>query len=265
METVKDFKDAGLAFVEGDMVHSTSGCETSKGESLMDCATRVSLIDSFISIGDKFACGVWTIESFAWRTNTGVKPEFDGEIDVELSNGQASTVLAAKLSDLDWLVDDISPTLVKWRPHLPKVEDKPKSPYDVDAHVSGEDFASTLKRPFESKPVFTQAMADAGELPPVGSECLVKSGSLKEWFSGICVGSHDDFSVFKMEESYPFNSVYAGFQAGRIKPLPTEREKAIEYAFNKMFPGDVSIGDAKQVLGIAFDAGLLQTPKNNVT
>ena len=61
-----------------------------------------------------------------------------------------------------------------------------KSPYDVGAHCSGMD-----------KPVFTQAMADAGELPPVGSR-VGRSGwrsKTYEWVLSIfivCASAHFD-------------------------------------------------------------------------
>lgn len=148
MKTVGEFKEAGLVFVDGD-----------KGD--------------HYCVGAAYAFNngaIWdgcTPKSFAWRDNTGVKPAFDGLIDVCYANegGIVEGLPVERLSDSN------SKTLYeKWRPHLPKVEDKPKSPYDVGAHVSGD----------KVKPVFTQEMANAGELPPVGSLVLLNADKAGE-------------------------------------------------------------------------------------
>ncbi len=217
MKTVKDFKDAGLVFVEGDMVHSNTGCETSKGESLMDCATRASLIHSFISIGDKFACGVWTIESFAWRTNKGVKPEFVGKMKLRIRCGDVMN--SWEYEEIDWKKSGHGCDILEWRPHLPKVEDKPKSPYDVDAHVSGQVRCEQA----DIKPVFTQSMADAGELPMAGVTCEYKSDS--GWRECFIVGM-DQGDYLPVIQSY--GALFFMPEDGlEFRPIQNEREKAI--------------------------------------
>ena len=152
MKTIKDFKDAGLVFVKGD---SGSGFTVGDAEGFN--------LDN-----------IWDYlkpESFAWRTNTGVKPEFDGDIDIMFKDHD--NIYYREESAFYWVDGGVESGMAKWRPHLPKVEDKPKSPYDVDAHVS-DSLGERLKRAYlPIKPIFTQAMADAGELPPVGSECMV--------------------------------------------------------------------------------------------
>ena len=64
--TVKDFKDAGLVFVAGD----THG----NGSKINDHIAH--LINKFNADDDL------AFYELAWRTNTGVKPEFKGEIEV---------------------------------------------------------------------------------------------------------------------------------------------------------------------------------------
>ena len=209
--------------------------------------------------GDRFSSGIGLptiVMEFAWRTNTGVKPEFDGVIEIEWSDGCKE--VAHSIGVANWGVNlEHDSFAVKWRPHLPKVGDKPKSHYDVGAHVS------------EAKPIFTQAMADAGELPLVGSECFL----------------HLAFNTYRAEITYMGDGVgcFKHLPAGKefsfsvadtsFKPIQTEREKAIEEIAKVLSddycdvvelvkPLDCFMSQSKRL----YDAGYrLQTPKNNVT
>ena len=70
MKTVGEFKKAGLELVEGDTY--INGFQlNSNGASLVN---KLSHDNEII------------IKSFAWRENTGVKPEFNGLIDVVTAN-----------------------------------------------------------------------------------------------------------------------------------------------------------------------------------
>ena len=111
------------------------------------------------------------------------------------------------------------PTCDDCRPEKTGVTPNPKLPCDVNAHVS------------EVKPIFTQAMADNNELPPVGSEFRVHKA---EYFmvgvssTGSVVGEHPDFMEYK------------GFHARNCKPIKTEREKDIEKVTGEWPMADVS-------------------------
>lgn len=125
--TVKDFKDAGLEFAAGDKSKDYSTKWTTR-------ANHSTEMDHD------------TIKEFAWRTNAGFKPEFNGVIEVQVNNGE---IFNSELnSDWNWSAGHGS-SIKRWRPLI------------------------TKGQPQESKPIYTQAMADAGELPPIGSECVM--------------------------------------------------------------------------------------------
>ncbi len=232
MKTVKDFKDAGGVLAVGDKFKPS-------------CNQDWHVRDDDI------------LESFAWRTNTGVKPEFVGEIETEERGGFMDSGLA---SDYTWRINHANSDVVKWRPRLPKVEDKPKSPYDVEAHVSGKARCEQV----DIKPVFTQAMADAGELPEEGSEFLIMVDV--DWFeraSLLAIRADKAWVEFSGGDC----STYS-LSAWSIKPIQTERDKQIEHAIDKMLYGSLApcnMDAMRDVIALAYDTGLLQTPKNNVT
>ena len=59
---------------------------------------------------------------------------------------------------------------IRWRPLLD--QSSTSKPYDFAYHVSNQTIFNCKCEQVEIKPVFTQAMADSGELPPVGSKCI---------------------------------------------------------------------------------------------
>lgn len=88
----------------------------------------------------------------------------------------------------------------------------------------------------DSKPVFTQAMADRGELPPVGCEYLDEDGQLC-----ICIGYSvgKGFVVGQMTE-HPSSNGYPPISKSEkscVKPIKSPREKAIEEMVN-VFAGN---------------------------
>lgn len=204
MKTVGEFKRAGGKLTLGDKV-SPNGDWDLKDEDL--------------------------IKSFAWRTNTGVKPEFKGVIQVQYRDGE-SEVWEHPNNIPRWFNYDCAngncydDDIIKWRPHLPSIQTETpeeKAALDkIDAHVSDA-----------SKPVYTQAMCDAGERPSVGVRCLATAragltAGLHSWApvtvmysSGLTIVTADDSGA-----EYVFN--LATGQDVMFKPIQTEREKAIE-------------------------------------
>lgn len=69
----------------------------------------------------------------------------------------------------------LTPSFFAWRP-LSALPDNPKFKYEIGGHMP--QWRPLLDQSgvkhSDDKPVFTQGMADAGELPPVGSEVLIK-------------------------------------------------------------------------------------------
>lgn len=86
MKTVGDFKKAGLVFVSLDKVDTAWNNRTPK--------------------------------SFAWRENTGVKPEFKGVVDVVTANKCEYERLSPDSAALQFEDDRFDCYVIKWRPSL---------------------------------------------------------------------------------------------------------------------------------------------------
>ncbi len=274
MKTVGDFRKKDWVAVVGDVIES--------GNPDSEHALTERDVNN-INIGGHIK--ERALVSFAWRTNTGVKPGFSGDIDAELTNGEIRTMtmeVAAYGGNLSREETEDNYGIIKWRPHLPKVEDKPKSPYDVDAHVSGAKpvFIQLNSEPSSIKPVgdwfsvgykaaeeeavpiFTQAMSDAGELVKAGMMFRTEAGEYEALLvndKSVCFFDEDDF--------------YVGIPIGTAKPIQTEREIAIEEIAKVLSDDYCDVVELVKPLDCfmsqsirLYDAGYrLQTPKNNVT
>lgn len=124
MKTVKDYKDLGLLFIEGDVVHSETGDINSKGASLFKCSVNSNqiyhdVLDLELSSGT-FCCGEWTIKEFAWRENIGIAPSYRGDIEVGFYSGHIIKVKGFSFESLYWergQVNCIRDFYIKrWRP-----------------------------------------------------------------------------------------------------------------------------------------------------
>jgi hypothetical protein len=69
------------------------------------------------------------------------------------------------------------------------------------------------------KPVYTQAMADNGELPVVGMECMVFEHTVEEWLKGVVCGVHCEIPVIRIHNSKGEVGYFDSFQLHQIKPL----------------------------------------------
>jgi hypothetical protein len=102
--------------------------------------------------------------------------------------------------------------------------------------------SSTLE---PSKPIFTQSMADAGELPPVGAECNICCDSSEVFFKGSVLAYFEDLIWLNMGDRNP---VRVNCEV-RFKPLDdlTEKQKAVYDMKNDSYQsmdehGDTDIG-----------------------
>lgn len=224
MKTVGEFKKARLEFVDGD-----------SGENFL-----VKNPVSFNGYGASFENDL--VKFFAWRENTGVNPEFQGLIEAVVGNNKDISV-GYKTDFFCWKLDVPYP-VIKWRPSLNQSSD---SEYDNTAQ-------QVEALALNDKPTFTQAMADAGELPPFGVVVQIKSlndaepcfinGELiyvrhgKVWYRDDKRGDEIGF-IDKLE----------------FKPLDTrtDREKAIDEMASLI---SLRARDgAKEVCGELYDAG----------
>ena len=285
MNTVKYYKDAGLMFVYGDI--RTSKCPN-HGNVILDeylAENMDALIDVEVDSN--------TIVEFAWRTSTGVKPDYVGMIEVKDPDGQP----------IEFLVDDmIWGSSFEWRPLIksqPPESECALSPNFVDnenhaktrldaviefkgewkhkgddgiyyRNIAGanqyyyygndvpkhseficnqsqfntyvdllasnfgvdtqdyEDYKSDWEYEQEikikSKPVYTQAMCDAGELANVGMECQSSLGVVTIKYVGK--------EVIVSEDGHGVESLTSRSCAlDSFKPLTppkTDKEKAID-------------------------------------
>jgi hypothetical protein len=101
--------------------------------------------------------------------------------------------------------------------------------YDHDEFITE---IKTMESSENKPPVYTQEMADAGELPPVGVECLVREGVISDVSHSCVIIAHDgSMAVFKADDNYP-HSCYDGCAANMFHPLPakTHEELAVDNA-----------------------------------
>lgn len=199
MKTVGDFKKAGLVFVGDDKLRSETNNHDSDEICMSRCWLGHGIYRGFLEVSDcYFANKEWVISSFAWRENTGVKPEFKGLIDVLVGDDKNSEQFnCINASDLVWDTNPLS-RVIKWCPSLNQPQQWPdNSRMDIISQNGNDGLhydntaqqveALAVKQPTEKmkfaldevdeisakvindKPIFTQAMADNGELPPVGS------------------------------------------------------------------------------------------------
>ena len=93
------------------------------------------------------------------------------------------------------------------------------------------------------QPVFTQAMADNGELPQVGMECQTSTGKVIVKYAGK--------NVFVTECGDGFESTLSKKGAlHSLKPIDTRTDK--EKAIDDILNGGYSAGTTRELLSIAY-------------
>jgi hypothetical protein len=109
MKTVKYFKDLGLEFVGEDSIHEfTNDCKSSHVKlDWQHNHDSLTLLNTIM--------GGWTIAAFAWRTNTGEKPAFTGDIEVMHRSQNVYTNTDYQKS---WSLCNCKSDIIKWRPSL---------------------------------------------------------------------------------------------------------------------------------------------------
>lgn len=184
--TVGDFKKAGLEFVDGD--RGRTGCGMTPYTFLSGDINRM-LLELSLYANDEPT-------KFAWRTNTGVKPEFKGAIEVKHRDGLVSS---ESKHIANWEIRDCCGDIMEWRPLIQsqQIEVEPE------------------------KPVYTQAMADAGKAPSVGVECIMIDKNLDE--SHGVVGKVEFKNELGLLFRYKVNNLcdFCEYEESRFKPIDT--------------------------------------------
>jgi len=220
MKTVGDFYNAGLEFVMGDE------CDGSDGQIFSKKWVEYSNEND----ADFVNC---TPTKFAWRTNTGEKPSFSGLIEFTY-NGEGCEMQEFRHSNnINWSI------VKKWRPSLNQSTIQTETPEEKEA----------FEAMTESKPVFTQAMADASELPPVGSEFLI-TVAVDCFEEALMIAKHDHLAWVRFKDG---SDEILNSSVWLTKPIKSEREKAIdemqEVVCSQGFLAkmDVSFGIAEEI------------------
>jgi hypothetical protein len=271
MKTVKEFKDAGLVFVEGDEFYYEGDRATFlnivPSGKMFQGQVKVEYPDGGTGVHDVDNLEEdMPVTKFAWRTNTGERPSFKGEVEVELRSGRASR---ARISGFGWWLDGDDTDIIKWRPVISeerKMEGKANNPrvserkdipecnpeikiisnasdldgenlIDLDDALEVIGSLEALQQ--DTKSIYTKEMHEAGELPPVGSKFTVEPNThlaMKCLYSSkFCViglldsGLECVFDLHRQDVKYGF------------KPIDerTEEEKIVDSVideFNKACP-----------------------------
>lgn len=156
MKTVQDYLDLGLVFVGGDKICGITGDSSSRKLNIFDrsiCSKQYN--KGAVKIGaDCYARARWTPSSFAWRNNDGVKPEYNGVVEVCLNN---AIELSSTRADWSLWERGYLNSVAKWRPVV----------------MQSESPTVSTKEDKSMKPVYTAEMHAKGEPPPVGAECIL--------------------------------------------------------------------------------------------
>jgi hypothetical protein len=213
MNTVKEFEDLGVEFVDDDKFVKFEVSVTSRN-------LRNNIL----------------IESFAWRPMSTLpdNPAFSYEMECSSCDSNAM-----------------------WRPSLN--QSKPVKPYDFAAHVSGmfKDIKNTEFKIHKDtdiaapKPVFTQAMADAGDRVKVGMLFSTATGK----YTALMV---NDSQVVFERGSLGFVVETHAF----IHPIDTrtDKEKAVDEAIKLLKVNDARVSDiaVSDLIGAMYDLELLK-------
>lgn len=152
MKTVGEFKKAGLVFVEGDTV-------VNEGVTVSEVMRKSHAEAVNFKLSNITALN-FDVKEFAWRENTGVKPEFVGQIEWV---GDSDFVYVNRSDELIWS----GKCIAKWRPRLNQPQKWPDNSRIDSIGQNGNDglhYDNTAQQvealAVNNKSIFTQAMVD---------------------------------------------------------------------------------------------------------
>ena len=235
MKTVKDYKDAGLVFIEGDNVDDSHENDSSiirpLSSRMAECCNKGKYDFDSAPVGE-----------FAWRTNTGVKPDYVGEVEVMWNNDTVHTEL---FEMRNWTEKRYASSIAKWRPLITKEQPKESE--------------SPLSPDFVDKPIYTQAMCDAGEFPVIGSSVEVdKCGNIydyevlfvsNQYFIGTD-GIHEQYfhtSSIKIKPLRPDTGKLRDTIASEIAPLILDDSLSESVAASLMKKFTITLNEDEQM------------------
>ncbi len=279
LKTVGDFKEVRLEFVFGDR------CKTE--DKLTSYTMNQDMVNAVNFALSNIHALSYEIESFAWRKSTGVKPEFEGLVEVKFEDGV--TCCSHKPNTWWWEQKDTHINITEWRPYLPTVETETQLAKGLDEALHGTDEQKEDLRRYkagiktetpegkevfdkmntnrEAKPIFTQEMADRGELPPVGSECLVVGMANYSRLSDfnnhkVEILSICDYDKTKKLLTFCHRVLGVGcgiYHSQYFKPIytRTEKEKCIDNALKVIRDDNTQYNSWEDCLDFMYEDGLL--------
>lgn len=255
MTTVKEFRGLKVPLILGDGFE----CGVISNQAVVD------------DMNDGYH-GALVVTSFAPRKNTGKQPVGD-DVMVEgvLRNGRIMTTRNA--GSVGWSLSNHRGDVITWKPSL----NQPSSPNFAKSLCSvkviskvtiGSGVTTGVHSNDLAKPTYTQAMHDAGELPPVGSMVALvgKTGCARiDEFLGkyieIIGTAKTPHESDVITWSHPTRGLCCGiYNAEFFKPIKTEREKAIDDTLAAIgcAPHQDFIKGAPYIIEKLYDAGLLK-------
>ena len=158
MKTVKEFKDAGLVFVDGDT--RTSWVE-GHGDVQMTGKLLPNLVANNSVLSER-------VTKFAWRDNTGENLGFNGRIEIKMGNDTIENVQCSYLTVL-------SRMYVAWRPYLEVEEVKEETKFENGDVVYANGIKCVYGCPNPSRLGFSICVSEYGHTLNVADEILSKT------------------------------------------------------------------------------------------
>lgn len=234
MTTVKEFKDLGVAFAVDDKIDFYDGCA---GAISQVCAD---------DINNKPYCYGGEVLYFAWRPLNTLpdNPKFKYEVGFDNHGWRPLLEQSVDIYACDDCYDN-SEITIKYVDALKPVNDAAVKPSDdKPVFTPWSETYSSDKLP-KIKPVFTQAMADGGELPPVGSDFLhakkvVTCLSVSDYDGGVVTFAYKDRDSHEPDIACCWNN------EAWVKPIDTRtpKQKAVEYMLDIWARSDISGSEA---------------------
>ncbi len=217
---VKKYMGEGFEFVEGDIV--TDGDKEIVMTAVM--ANAASYHNSNITSLQ------YRMVGFYLRENKGIQPVGD-DILVMAVDRKCGEYLdhEPKASSLDWCLDGMSGDVIHWKPCLKWIAER----VEKEAKLIAENKMHSVN--FDDKPVFTQAMADAGEMIKAGMMFSTECGEYKAEIV-------NDKSVAFIDE----HGFIVAINAGYAKPIKLAKDKEIDAMLTTAIESDDDI--AKQII-----------------
>lgn len=232
---VKKIMGEGFEFVEGDLIDGTTGDPSSRSIDIIHMKS-IAIAGTGGYISDE-----WTMREFAPRPNTGEQPVGDDVwVDVEFSNGSQHFGVTIQ----NWTIGG-AVYVISWKPCMKWLTEQSNFKTEEEIQAMG-------------KPVFTKEMADANIKPLAGMEVIVINcgNNNGEALVKFCSDDYlivDHPSDCGSEQHYHMSSV-------EIKPIPTERDKAIAdmkdaIKATEYIAHEVAIESIGDICGALYDAG----------